>query len=48
MEALTRNTELHEGIYLEQWQVQQDLHDASQMNQLPSCVLSVVDPLTKL
>lgn len=48
LEAMTRNTELHEGIYLGQWQLQQDLHDSSQMNQFPSCVLSVVNPLTKL
>jgi len=46
MEALTRNTEFHEGIYLGQ-QLQQDLRDASHLNHLPSCVLSLVDPLTK-
>jgi hypothetical protein len=35
----------HEGIYVGQWQLQQDLHDASHLNHLSSCV---VDPLTKL
>jgi len=47
-EALTRNIEFHEGIYAGQWQFQRDLHDANHLNLLPSCVLSIVDPLTKL